>query len=299
MLAVLGAFMLGGAVFTLIFNIQSAALRSAAEDRLDIELETTEGEEFVTPFYIKVTKAFCKGYYLEFASSFWDSKKILHWKNKLISAGLIKNIHPNQFVASKFYLTIFISIFMLLYFLFGSGEASPLVLIGVCVFIFFYPNMHVNELIKKRQVSIRLAMPYVVDLLTLSTEAGLDFIGSMGKVVDRSPPSPLIDEFAEVLKDIQLGKTRAEALRDMSSRINMNEIQSFSAVLISADRMGASIGTVLRAQSDLMRTSRLNKAEKMAAEASQKIIIPLIFFIMPAVMLMIFGPVILDFMGVK
>ncbi|NCN40055.1 type II secretion system F family protein, partial [bacterium] len=81
-------------------------------------------------------------------------------------------------------------------------------------------------------------------------------------------------------------------------RIDMGEINSFVAVLISADQMGASVGTVLRAQSDSMRNERLTRAEKLGAQASQKILIPLIFFIMPAVFLVIFGPYILQMMGV-
>ncbi len=124
-------------------------------------------------------------------------------------------------------------------------------------------------------------------------------MGSIAKVVDRAPPSPLIEELSVVLKDIQLGKTRAQALRSLAERLDMAEMSSFVAILVSADSMGASIGTVLRAQSESMRNERLTKAEKLGAQASQKILVPLVFFILPAVMLMIFGPIVLQMVGPK
>jgi tight adherence protein C len=85
----------------------------------------------------------------------------------------------------------------------------------------------------------------------------------------------------------------------MSARIDMKEMSSFVAVIVSADQMGASIGTALRGQSDSMRTERLARAEKLGAQASQKILFPLILFILPAVMLMVFGPIILSMVGAK
>ena len=95
--------------------------------------------------------------------------------------------------------------------------------------------------------------------------------------------------------EIQLGASRGDALRNFAWRVNMEVISSFVAILVTADQMGASIGPVLRAQSDLLRNQRFMKAEKAGAAASQKILFPLIFLILPAVFIMIFGPVILQF----
>lgn len=145
-------------------------------------------------------------------------------------------------------------------------------------------------------------MPFIVDLLALSTEAGLDFVGAIGKVVEKAVHSPLVEEFAQLLKEIKVGSSRQEALREMAVRISMPEMNSFVAILISADQMGASIGKILRQQSDQIRTERLIRAEKAGAAAAQKILFPLVLFILPSVLLMVFGPFILGFIypnGIK
>ena len=112
----------------------------------------------------------------------------------------------------------------------------------------------------------------MVDLLTLCTEAGLDFMGSIGKIVERSKPDALIEELSELLKDTQLGKTRSEALRDLANRVDIPETTSLAAVLISSDKMGASIGSVLRAQSDTMRNERFMRAEKIGPKHRKKLL---------------------------
>jgi tight adherence protein C len=139
---------------------------------------------------------------------------------------------------------------------------------------------------------VKRAMPFIVDLLALSTEAGLDFVGAIGKVVEKARPSPLVEEFEQVLKEIKVGSSRAEALREMALRLDMPEVSSFVAILISADQMGAPIGRTLRQQSDQIRTQRFMAAEKAGAAAAQKLIFPTVLFIIPAVFLMIFGPLI-------
>jgi tight adherence protein C len=168
------------------------------------------------------------------------------------------------------------------YYIVGSGLGG-----------WFYPDMWINGRIQARQKKILISMPFIVDLLALSTEEGLDFVGSIGKVVEKAKPSPLVEEFGQLLKEIKVGSSRAEALREMALRIGMTEVNSFVAILISADQMGASIGKILRQQSEQIRIERILRAEKAGAAASQKVIIPLVVFILPAVMLMIFGPFIL------
>jgi tight adherence protein C len=159
---------------------------------------------------------------------------------------------------------------------------------------FFYPDFWMNGLIARRQKQIIKSLPFVVDLLALSTEAGLDFIGAIQKVVDKSAPSPLIDELSQMLREIKIGSARGEALREMSTRIGMQEVNSFVAILISADQMGASIGKILKQQSDQIRTERLLRAEKAGAQAASKVLLPSVALLLPAVILLIFGPFILS-----
>jgi len=297
-LAIVAAVIIGGAVFFMAYMIQLSKDQSEVEDRLGLNWQSESTRTFVPPFYLSLTKPLLKGTYLELASGFWKQKSLEKWKVKLVSAGLGRYVQPEHFVASKFWLTFGSGTLFLFLGLFSDATLPPHYVIGFLLTFFFLPNMDVSGRRKARQLEIQFAMPYVVDLLTLSIEAGLDFMGAIGRVVEKAPDSPLVEELSIVLKDIQLGKTRAQALRSMADRIDMGEINSFVAVLISADQMGASVGTVLRAQSDSMRNERLTRAEKLGAQASQKILIPLIFFIMPAVFLVIFGPYILQMMGV-
>lgn len=297
MLGIIGALLLGGAVFYIVYVTQKAAETSAAEERLILDWGGPDRKSFRPPFYLSLTKPLLHEPYLSLASSFWKPQSLTDWKRHLVSAGLGKYIQPEHFVASKFWLGSIAGLFLLLNFIF-SDDPPPLWAVGMFTTLaFFAPNLHVKQLRDERQRQIRLSMPYVIDLLCLSTEAGLDFMGAISKVVDRAPDGPLIEELSTALKDIQLGKTRAEALRSMADRIDMSEMGSFVAVLVSADSMGASIGSVLRAQSESMRAERLVRAEKAGAQASQKILVPLVVFILPAVMLMIFGPIIISMLG--
>ncbi len=299
MLATVAAIIIGGAVFFMAYMIQLNKDQSEVEDRLGLNWQSEEKRSFVPPFYLALTKPLLKGAYLELAAGFWKQKALENWKIKLVSAGLGRYVQPEHFVAAKFWLTFLSGVLFLLAGIFSDSSLPPHYVVGLLLTFFFMPNIDVRSRRTARQMEIRFAMPYVVDLLTLSIEAGLDFMGAIGRVVEKAPDSPLIEELSIVLKDIQLGKTRAQALRAMSDRIDMQEMNSFVAVLISADQMGASVGTVLRAQSDSMRNERLTRAEKLGAQASQKILIPLIFFIMPAVFLVIFGPYILQMIGIK
>ena len=164
---------------------------------------------------------------------------------------------------------------------------------------FVYPSLMVSSARKSRHEEIKLQLPFVIDLLTLSTEAGLDFIGALQKVVEKTRSGPLVQEIERMLQEIRLGTTRSDSMRAMSWRIDLQETSSLIAVLVTADQMGSSLGDVLRVQSDLIRTQRFTSAEKKGSAATQKLLFPLIFFIMPAVFIMIFGPVILGFFGVK
>ncbi len=294
MLGILGALLAGAAVFYLLFTAQQAAESSAVENRLRIDWNAEETND--DPFYIRLLRPLLRNAFLDMAAGFWKAEDLEKWKIQIVSAGLGKRIEPEHFVAAKFWFAIVMTLLVFLLQLFQGEGLSPFWIFGLGAFAFYYPNLDLSGRRNARQLEIRLSMPYVVDLLTLSLEAGLDFMGAIGKVVERAPPSPLIEELSTLLKDTQLGKTRAQALRAMADRIDMPEISSFVAVLISSSQMGASIGTVLRAQSDTMRVERLNKAEKMGAQASQKILIPLVLLILPAVGLVILGPFVLQFL---
>lgn len=224
---------------------------------------------------------------------FWDSKRVI-FNRKLIAAGVRDELTPDEFISFKIVLILF---FPVVAAFLKAGDFIDLewyYVMALGIVGWFYPNLWINSRVADRQKKILRAMPFIVDLLALSTEAGLDFVGAISKVVEKAKPSPLVEEFSQLLKEITIGSSRQAALREMSLRIAMTEVNSFVAILISADQMGASIGKILRQQSEQIRTARMVRAEKEGAAASTKVLLPLVLFIMPAVLLMVLGPLFLE-----
>ena len=143
---------------------------------------------------------------------------------------------------------------------------------------------------------IQRALPYALDLLTLGVEAGLDFTQSLQSIVKKLGDTPLADEFQQAIQEITVGKTRSEAMRDMATRVNLQDMTSFISSLIQAEELGASLGPILRIQSDQMRVKRSQRAEEMAMKAPVKIIFPLVIFIFPATFLVILGPLFIKYL---
>lgn len=168
----------------------------------------------------------------------------------------------------------------LLFFLFGA----------------YYPLIWVNDQVKKRHLLISRALPYNLDLLTLSVEAGLDFTGALAKVVEKGKAGPLREELQMVLKQLKMGKTREEGLKAMIARVDLPALTTFVTALIQADKMGTSLGKVLRIQSTQLRIDRTQRAEKLAGEAPVKMLFPLIACIFPTVFMVLFGPIVFQFM---
>ncbi len=243
--------------------------------------------KYTRPFFTQYVSPIVRG------KAFWDYFRA-YYQRRLVSAGLSEEFDPDDFIAFKLFNIVFFPIIGGILKAGGFLDLSLFLILVSGVLGWFYPDLWMRSRIQKRQRQILKSMPFIVDLLALSTEAGLDFIGAIGKVVEKANPSPLVDEFAQLLKEIKVGSSRQEALREMGTRIGMTEINSFIAILISADQMGASIGRILRQQSDQIRSQRMLRAEKAGAAASQKVILPLVLFILPAVMLMIFGPFVLS-----
>jgi tight adherence protein C len=160
---------------------------------------------------------------------------------------------------------------------------------------YLLPDRMITEQRRAREQLIVRRLPPAVDMLTLAVEAGQDFLGGLQRVIDKGSEGPLRQEITTIINDIRLGSTRASALRAFAARIDVPEIVAFVAILVQAERLGASIGSVLRAQADRMRSERFMKAEREGAKASQKLLIPLAAFIFPAVMLVLIAPAVLGY----
>lgn len=287
------------AAYALIFAgtfIVARMLLQEQESQRAQENLADKGDQKSSNTLVRITRPFFNQYVLPMVRGKpnWEEKR-RYYRRKLIAAGLKDELNPDEFISFKIFLILF---FPLVLGVLRAGDfldVSWLILIGSGGFGWFYPDLWIRSRAKERQKQILKAMPFIVDLLALSTEAGLDFVGAIGKVVEKAKSSPLVDEFGQLLKEIKVGASRQEALREMAARIDMSEVNSFVAILISADQMGASIGKILRQQSDAIRTERMVRAEKAGAAAASKVLLPLVLFIVPAVFLMIFGPFALSF----
>lgn len=201
---------------------------------------------------------------------------------------------PEEFIAMQEGAALLFGVLGLLVLNLLKGPLAAAVFFAL--FGFLFPYIWVADQIKRRHHQIARAMPYAIDLLTLSVEAGLDFQAAIGTVVEKGRPGPLMEEFGILLGEIKLGKTREEALRNLANRVQLPVLTAFVTNLIQADRMGTSLGRVLRIQSTQMRIDRTQRAEKLANEAPVKMLLPLIACFFPTVFMVIFGPVIYRFM---
>ena len=160
----------------------------------------------------------------------------------------------------------------------------------------FLPLFWLRDKLKVRRLTITRALPYSLDLLTLCVEAGMDFTMAIARIIRKLGDQPLSYEFAELLRQIRVGRTRGEALRDLAERVDVTELTSVVSSLIQADELGASLGPVLRIQSDQLRVRRSQRAEKLASEAPVKMLFPLVVFIFPTIFIMIGGTIFLNYL---
>jgi pilus assembly protein TadC len=153
------------------------------------------------------------------------------------------------------------------------------------------PLFWLRSAVKRRHVSIMRALPFVLDLLTLSVEAGMDFISALQRNCKLRKLDPLNEELLRMTKEIQVGRSRRDALREMAERVGQRDLKAVAFALVQADELGVSIGAMLRIQSDQLRARRFDRAEKLAAEAPVKMLGPLMLCIFPAVFIILLGPV--------
>ncbi len=167
----------------------------------------------------------------------------------------------------------------------------------LALFGYLYPDLWLHEKTMKRKANISKELPFCMDLLALSVEAGMSFQGGIAKVVEKGARGAIREELEKMLQDLRLGLVRHEALTALSERTDLYEIRAFTSALVQADRLGTPLGKALRTQSDLRRTERFQRIEKMAQEAPVKLLMPLLLFILPSVFIIILGPVGLKFMA--
>ena len=209
-------------------------------------------------------------------------------ETKLAMAGYSNVLTPADFVGLRL---LFILLGVIIAFL-GVFSKQPMACIIVGILLSFYPSVWINTVIKKRHTSIMRALPNVLDLLTLSVESGRDLVTSLRDIINRRPMDDLGEELLFTFQEIQLGRKRSDALRGMARRVRQVDLTATLNSIVQAEELGVSIAQLLRIQGDTQRAKRFAMAEKQANEAPVKIIIPVVLFILPAVFIILMGPLI-------
>jgi tight adherence protein C len=167
------------------------------------------------------------------------------------------------------------------------------VIVGATVVGFFGPNLYLYQRIHERSERLQRDLPDAIDLLTISVESGLGFDAAVQQVA-RNTDGPLADEFSRVLREMQIGQGRADALRALGERTNVTDVRTFVGAMVQADSFGIPIAQVLRVQSGEIRVKRRQRAEEKAQQVPVKITIPLIFCILPTLFIAVMGPAVLS-----
>ena len=220
----------------------------------------------------------------------------------IVASGLEGLLSGAEFIALKFLVpavcgTAFALVVLALGALdpgsFLSGNGLLLIAFGFLSF-YAYPLLWLKGTLRKRHFAIMRALPFVLDLLTLSVEAGMDFMSALQRNCDRRRLDPLNEELIRMTREIQMGTARRVALRNMAERVRQPDLKAVSFALIQADELGVPIGPILRIQSEQLRARRFDRAERLANEAPVKMLGPLLLCIFPAVLIVLLAPILLE-----
>ena len=179
----------------------------------------------------------------------------------------------------------------------GAGVPIRIVVVlGGLVAGFFSPNLYLYQKAYDRSKRLQRELPDAIDLLTISVESGLGFDAALQQV-SRNTEGPLADEFSRVLREMQIGQGRSQALRGLADRTNVADLRTFVSAMVQADSFGIPVGQVLRIQSQEIRVKRRQRAEEKAQQVPVKITVPLIFCILPCLFMAVMGPAVISIMA--
>lgn len=242
---------------------------------------------FDKPLHIRIA-AILFPFYQKIANRLVSSNKREAYERRLTEAGNPGGLTASNFIMGKYLLAF---IFLII----GLLSRNITLLAVMLIFSMLAPDMFLRANEKKRKEAMVKSLPDILDLINVSVEAGLGFDAALQKVVDKTS-GPLTEEFEHTLSEINIGKPRREALRDMADRVKVDDVTTFLGSIIQADQLGVSITNVLRIQSQQVRDNRRMRAEEAAQKAPIKILIPLVIFIFPTILVVLLGPAIITLM---
>ncbi|WP_295996207.1 type II secretion system F family protein [Rugamonas sp.] len=227
----------------------------------------------------------------------WETSPI---RLRFINAGWRSPSAPGMFYAAKTGVAIVLPLLLLLYLNASNNELDSVDLVawllGVLALGYYLPNLVLNRVVKKRQRDIFESFPDALDLMTVCVEAGLAMDSALTRVASEIGLKSLVlaEELQLVTLELRAGSAKEKALRNLALRTGVEDVDALVTMLIQADRFGTSIADSLRVQSDQLRIKRRQRAEEQAAKIAVKLLFPLIFFIFPALLVVLLGPAILQ-----
>ncbi len=267
---------------TIVRRMQGVAHTLKRQQELDDELSKPFFDRIIRPILERLAASIGKS---------TPVKKKLSLQKKLMMSGNPLNLAPGEFLAIQYVLTLGAAACAAL-FAISLNSAPGFIVVGIilgAVAGLFLPEYYLKMLANKRKEEIQDNLPDVLDLMTVSVEAGLGFDAALVKVTEKIK-GVISQEFTRVLQEIKMGKPRRDALRDLGNRSGVDDLIAFLGSIIQADQLGVSIGNVLRLQSEQMRQKRRQRAEEKAMKAPIKMLIPLILFIFPTIFIVVLGP---------
>lgn len=265
-------------------RLAEATQRGESVSLEQIELQQPFSERVLLPIIEKIG---------EISTRFTPQKLLQETTLKLELAGNPGRIEAATFLATRFVGAAFFGGGLLLISLLSATKwplGRTVLVVGLFTVIgFFFPQLWLQSRINSRQNEVRKALPDALDLLTICVEAGLGFDAAMAKVAEKWE-NELSQMFARTIREVQLGKTQREALRDMADRLGLPELTSFVAAVIQSQILGVSLAKVLRIQSDQLRMKRRQFAEELAHKAPVKMIIPMALLTFPSIMIILMAP---------
>ncbi len=217
-------------------------------------------------------------------------------EKKITSSGVSYLLSAEQFIALRI-ISAMIAPLVALFIMFCLDNFQTFWFIIMPLLGFMLPSLWLKDVRNQRNSAVIRTLPVYLDFLTMCVEGGLNLQGALGQAMEKAAPGPLRNEFAIVLRDLRAGLSRADSLRRMAERLDIQEITSFVSSIVQAEKMGASLANVLRVQSEQRRGERFQRAEKQAMEAPVKLVFPLVMFIFPITFIVLLFPIAMKFLS--
>ena len=294
LLAVVG---IGAAVGLVVFLVgmqaeERSVVRSSLRRLEGYEVENVRDQELLNPLRDRaITPALSK--LTDIGRRFTPTGYVDKVRMKFVYAGEPSPDAVDRFLATQVLGVVIAVVASLVAFVALDGLVKWAVIAFALLLGVLGPSATLNRKVEDRQHQLRIKLPDVLDLLTISVEAGLGFEQALDRTV-AAVPGPLSEEFSRMLGEVRAGSSRADAMRAMELRCNVPEVRSFVLAILQADTFGVSIGRVLRAQADEMRVKRRQIAQEQAQKAPVKMLIPMVFCIFPALFVIVLGPAIIN-----